>query len=91
MADAERFWCEHGDEFALDDDGYLRDPEALFFTVSLNPSAVATSSFVDKRCLVLLSEPGIGKTRVPPRHRASPRERTRALKCDGRAQTSSFG
>jgi len=45
----------------LSDDGYLADPEAKYWR-ALNPDLVALSTLRELRCLVLLGEPGIGKS-----------------------------
>src|SRR6266436_1171781 len=57
-----RFWSESGADVLLDDKGYLLDPgtpaakyhEHLVFPLE---------HFADRRCLVLLGEPGIGKSK----------------------------
>lgn len=56
-----RFWVPHDSIIRLDEDGYLVDPEAKYGDV-LNPDAVPFSEIADTPCLVLLGEPGIGKT-----------------------------
>ncbi|MFV2070168.1 MAG: NACHT domain-containing NTPase, partial [Pirellulales bacterium] len=56
-----RFWCPRDGRFFLGDGGYLSDPcgEAREM---LNPDLVAYSEISERSCLVLLGEPGIGKT-----------------------------
>ncbi|MEB2307701.1 MAG: hypothetical protein OZ917_00110 [Candidatus Brocadiaceae bacterium] len=51
-----RFWCPRADSFDLSDGGYLRDP-GLY-----NPHVKSFESITSIPCLVLLGEPGIGKT-----------------------------
>jgi hypothetical protein len=49
--------------YAVDDDGFLRDPDAtLFGTESANPGVLRTDDLRESRCLVLLGEPGAGKS-----------------------------
>lgn len=61
MYDWKRFWIPSGGAFRLDDDGFLYDPEAQYGR-RLNPDAVSFSELHAKNCLVLLGEPGIGKS-----------------------------
>lgn len=56
-----RFWCERGGTFNASDGGYLTDPDSEYGRL-LNPNALAFESISAKRCLVLLGEPGLGKT-----------------------------
>lgn len=55
-----RFWCPREGSYA-DDDGFLRNPDseyARFYT----SDAVAYEALAAKQCLVLLGEPGMGKS-----------------------------
>ena len=62
-ASAERFWCHREGVYALDDHGFLRDPDATWFlTGSANPGVLRTDDLCGDRCLVLLGEPGAGKS-----------------------------
>ncbi len=63
-AEVPRFWCRLQDGCILDDAGYLMDPEALFLGHSRNPAAIPTDRLAQDRVVVLLGEPGIGKSRV---------------------------
>lgn len=56
-----RFWCPRGAEIRLDTAGYLLDPADLLGSIQ-NPEVVSFSSLDSHPCLVLLGEPGIGKT-----------------------------
>lgn len=56
-----RFWCEEGSTFHLDDGGYLYDPDSEFGKY-VNRGLLSTESLKDTSCLVLLGEPGIGKS-----------------------------
>ncbi len=56
-----RYWCPREGSFDLSDDGYLVDPEdqhRLLFACDVRPYADISTI----PCLVLLGEPGIGKT-----------------------------
>ena len=55
-----RFWCPRGAEILLTGGGFLLDPESEFG--SYNPHVVPFEEIRNKPCLVLLGEPGIGKT-----------------------------
>ena len=56
-----RFWCRRGMEYSLGDAGYLYDPESELSRV-IQPHAVSLEQLESKRCIVLLGEPGIGKS-----------------------------
>lgn len=68
MTEVTRFWCPHDGTFHLDERGFLSDPGATFFGRSLNPSAIATADLAGERCVVLLGEPGTGKSTVLDEH-----------------------
>src|SRR4029077_5167996 len=56
-----RFWCPRGGSFSLDGQGYLADPEEL--PSYLN--GIFTFEEIDAYpCLILLGEPGIGKSKA---------------------------
>ncbi len=62
-ASVERFWCPRGGTYTLDDHGFLRDPNATWLgTQSANPGVVRTDDVREHHCLVLLGEPGTGKS-----------------------------
>lgn len=62
-ARVERFWCTRAGAYTLDDDGFLRDPDANWFgTQSANPGVLRIDELGGHRCLVLLGEPGAGKS-----------------------------
>ncbi|NER37545.1 MAG: hypothetical protein F6J93_26880 [Oscillatoria sp. SIO1A7] len=52
-----RFWCRREGKLSWDDLGFLENPE-----VGYNPDLVPFSKISDVPCLVLLGEPGIGKS-----------------------------
>jgi hypothetical protein len=56
-----RFWCRRGDPVDLSDGGYLRDPDAIRF-LNLDSNLVTSDALTNMPCLVLLGEPGIGKS-----------------------------
>ncbi len=57
-----RFWCPRTGSFDLSDGGYLTDPDSEWGHI-YNPDAKSFESITTIPCLVLLGEPGIGKTR----------------------------
>jgi hypothetical protein len=58
-----RFWYPRGTEFSLLDDGYLYDPDGQHGDI-LNAHAVLFDKLLIHPCLVLLGEPGMGKSTV---------------------------
>jgi hypothetical protein len=56
-----RFWCPRDAAFSLSDGGYLYDPESEHGRV-VNPDVVTFGDISAVPCLVLLGEPGIGKS-----------------------------
>jgi len=56
-----RFWCLRTSNFNLADGGYLFDPDSEYGRI-YNPDVVPFESIAGIPCLVLLGEPGIGKT-----------------------------
>lgn len=56
-----RFWYPRGSIASLIDGGYLRDPQGPYSNV-LSPHVVPFASIASTPCLVLLAEPGMGKT-----------------------------
>jgi len=61
MYDWTRFWCLSTESFSLADDGFLYDPQSEY-GATLNPAARVPADVTDDRFLVLLGEPGIGKS-----------------------------
>ncbi len=59
LYDWKRFWCPRESDRPLTEGGYLVDPER---EDGWRHSLAPLSHFADKPCLVLLGEPGIGKT-----------------------------
>ena len=57
----ERFWLPAGRTYSLTHNGWLSDPDPSS-SWTLNPDAVSTRELANRRCLVLLGEPGMGKT-----------------------------
>jgi hypothetical protein len=61
LYDWKRFWCLREDTINLSDGGYLVDPETA--TEKLyNPRLVSSDDLREKTCVILLGEPGTGKT-----------------------------
>src|SRR5262245_13876151 len=56
-----RFWCPREGRLSLFDGGYLTDPTSEWGKLE-NPDVVSFAAIADFPCLVLLGEPGIGKT-----------------------------
>jgi hypothetical protein len=62
-AQVERFWAARDGLYALDDAGFLRDPESSWYRSGApNSDAVRTTELREQRCLALLGEPGSGKS-----------------------------
>jgi len=58
-----RYWVPHGTAISLADDGYLLVPSDRW-TKHINPGLVTLDSLHDHPCLILLGEPGIGKSKT---------------------------
>lgn len=56
-----RLWVPANGRIRTDPDGFLLDPSEPY-TRSLNPEVVTFDAIAPRRCLVLLGEPGIGKS-----------------------------
>jgi predicted NACHT family NTPase len=59
--DWKRFWCSRSSQINLGDRGYLIDPESEYGKHA-NPELVGLEALINIPCLVLLGEPGIGKS-----------------------------
>lgn len=57
----QRFWCPRGSTINLGDGGYLYDPQVKYGNI-YNPNVVPFCAIATFPCLVLLGEPGIGKS-----------------------------
>lgn len=57
-----RFWCPRSGRINLDYEGYLHDPDSSEFGAIQNPDLVSSETIADIPCLILLGEPGMGKT-----------------------------
>ncbi|NEO11233.1 MULTISPECIES: hypothetical protein [unclassified Moorena] len=63
----QRFWCSISDDFNLGYDGYLSDPDVTLvngYNYNPNPKLVTFREISGIPCLILLGEPGIGKTQT---------------------------
>ena len=58
----QRYWCELSESIPLDEFGFLRDPESEWFHIYFEKPVFKTDSLINKNCLLLLGEPGIGKS-----------------------------
>ena len=56
-----RFWCQRSDAMNLTPEGYLCDPVSQWGNVH-NPDLVTLDKIADIPCLILLGEPGVGKS-----------------------------
>lgn len=56
-----RYWCPRDGSLGLDQQGYLTDPSQKY-GAHLNPQVRTFDQIAETRCLVLLGEPGIGKS-----------------------------
>jgi hypothetical protein len=65
---APRFWLPHTQPLRLDQVGFLPDPEGPYGQAA-NPQARALGALRDIGCLVLLGEPGLGKSTALRRER----------------------
>ena len=63
-----RFWCPRDGRNTMDREGYLLDPEGKHGWFG-QPCAVAFDSIASRPCLLLLGEPGIGKSSAMARQR----------------------
>lgn len=57
-----RFWSARDAVVGLDADGFLTDPTTTFLTSTLNPAVRSADDIRTTRALVLLGEPGSGKS-----------------------------
>jgi hypothetical protein len=58
----DRFWLPLNSSYELDDQGWLAEPGPSWFGLERNPSILSDAQLTPARCLVLLGEPGMGKT-----------------------------
>lgn len=56
-----RLWCPWETPVKYDHDGFVLDPESEYGR-TLNPDLTTLDALQDQRCLILLGEPGLGKT-----------------------------
>jgi len=59
--DWKRFWCPREDHYLITDEGYLSDPKSEH-AKALTPNVKTLDQFSRHACIVLLGEPGIGKS-----------------------------
>ena len=71
-----RFWCPREGNIALTDAGYLEDPDTPWGHIQ-NPDVSSFDSISDARCLVMLGEPGMGKTYAIGTEAANTKRRVR--------------
>src|SRR5437762_2763080 len=65
-----RFWCPREGHLNLSDGGFLIDPAGEYGS-SLNPDVVSYDKIQSTPCLVLLGEPGTGKSTALTQHKKS--------------------
>lgn len=56
-----RFWCPRDGTYSISDNGYLYDPDSEYGD-TINPFLAPLKDFEDAACLILLGEPGVGKS-----------------------------
>jgi len=61
MFNWKRFLCISDRDYHLDDDGFLFDPDSEYGSIA-NPNAICFDELKEKKCIVVLGEPGIGKS-----------------------------
>ena len=59
--DWKRFWCQPDGHINMSDDGFLVDPDTEY-SAALNPDVVSWEQISTKASLILLGEPGTGKS-----------------------------
>lgn len=80
-----RFWCPRDKAFNLGDQGFLIDPDEEYGQI-LNPHLVSSEQLLQQQCLVLLGEPGIGKSHeIKEIHRKIKSEQNPAIFIDLRS------
>jgi len=57
----QRFWCPREGAYSLADGGFLYDPDSEHGH-AMNPNVVKFQDIIEVPCLVLLGEPGVGKS-----------------------------
>lgn len=68
-----RYWVRR-DGSMRSDDGFLADPGDPADPFSLNPELITTESLLQSRCVVMLGEPGMGKSTELRSHHEALRE-----------------
>jgi hypothetical protein len=69
-----RFWCPREGSYRLTEDGYLLDYDTPSYLT--DPNIVTLENLFDVRCLILLGEPGIGKSTEIEKHFKYIKEKT---------------
>ena len=64
---ADRYWCSRDAGIHLDDDGFLSDPDGTWGR-AVNPRVVTLDAVCEPRCVVIIGEPGAGKSDTVQRH-----------------------
>jgi len=86
-----RFWCHPTGNISLADSGYLLDPDTDWGKAG-NPELVTLETISDIPCLVLLGEPGIGKSQEMQRLKALTEQKiygnSQILECNLRSCTN---
>src|SRR2546428_2108930 len=65
-----RFWCPRDGNLNLGDGGFLVDPDGEYGS-ALNPDVVSFDKIQGTSCLILLGEPGTGKSHALIEHKES--------------------
>jgi hypothetical protein len=62
LYDWKRFWCPRGGEYRASEGGFLTDPDTKWGR-AFSPNAFPFEEIAAAQCLILLGEPGLGKSR----------------------------
>lgn len=65
-----RFWCPSDKQISFADDGFVYDPESEYGIV-LNPDLITLDATADLPCVILLGDPGLGKSEALREHCAA--------------------
>ena len=64
-----RFWCPWEKSISFADDGFVFDPESKY-GILINPALITLETVTASPCVILLGEPGLGKSDALREHQA---------------------